>query len=176
MAKERYGYPRCHFRQLHHSDNADGDNNATFRVRVTNATGNVLSNPATLTVTPIQPPIPTIITPIVGTHFNYGDTISYSGSATDPEETTITNPAQFTWWVTYHTWRVERPFIPEFSGWTSGNFMLPTISPYTLPDVFYRVHLRVADGLKTTSSSETCYRTRRWSRSPRIPRGGHNCC
>jgi len=123
------------------------DHNATFRVRVTNSTSSVFSNAATLTVNANQPPTPTIITPVVGSMFSYGDSISYSGSATDLEEGAITDPARFTWWVTYHTGGVERPFIPEFSGVTSGNFNLPTISPYTLPDVFYRVHLRVADGL-----------------------------
>jgi glucose/arabinose dehydrogenase len=127
------------------------DNNAQFRVRVTNATSSVFSNPATLTVNANQPPTPTIITPTVGSMFSYGDTISFSGSATDPEEGAITDPARFTWWVTYHTGPVERPFIPEFSGVTSGNFVLPTISPYLAPDVFYRVHLRVTDGLNAAT-------------------------
>lgn len=129
------------------------DNNSTYRVRVTNSTGNVLSNSATLSVTPNQAPITNIIAPVVGSHFSYGDNIIYSGSATDPEEGAIIDPARFTWWVTYHTGAVERPFIPEFSGVTSGNFNLPTISPYTEPDVFYRVHLRVVDGLGVTGET-----------------------
>ncbi len=120
------------------------DNGAVFSVRVTNTTNNVTSTTATLTVNMNQPPIPTILTPIAGTFFSYGNAFSYSGSATDPEDGTLAGAA-FTWWVTYHTGGLERPFIPETPGNTTGMFSIPNISPYTLPDVFYRVHLRVQD-------------------------------
>lgn len=120
------------------------DDGASFRVVVTNATSNVTSNAATLTVNANQPPVPVIVTPMVGATFSYGDSFSYSGTATDPEDGTLSGSA-FTWWVTYHTGAEERPFIPETTGSPTGNFTLPTISPYTEPDVFYRIHLRVAD-------------------------------
>jgi glucose/arabinose dehydrogenase len=126
------------------------DNGAAFRVVVTNASGNVTSSAATLTVNANQPPVPTILTPTAGTTFSYGDAFTYSGSATDPEDGTL-GGAAFTWWVTYHTGGVERPFVPETSGSTTGGFTLPTISPYTEPDVFYRVHLRVEDSLGATA-------------------------
>lgn len=135
------------------------ENGMMFRVRITNTTGSVFSNSATLTVNMNQPPVPTIDLPLAGARFNYGQTVSYSGSATDPEDGTITNPSRFTWWVTYFTTvatsPTERPFIPEFSGVTSGNFMIPNVSPYTEPDVFYRVHLRVQDSFGTTAETFT---------------------
>ncbi len=121
-----------------------GESGDLYSVRVTNSTSNVTSANATLTVTANQPPVPTILTPTAGTFFSYGDTFSYSGSATDPEDGTLSGAA-FTWWVTYHTGGVERPFVPETPGSTTGMFTIPNISPYTLPDVFYRIHLRVED-------------------------------
>lgn len=131
------------------------NNGDLFSVRVTNTTSNVTSSTATLTVTMNQPPVPTIITPTAGTFFSYGDIFSYSGSATDPEDGTLGGVA-FTWWVTYHTNGIERPFIPETPGSTTGMFSIPNISPYTLPDVFYRVYLRVADtnGMTTETTRD----------------------
>jgi glucose/arabinose dehydrogenase len=129
------------------------DTGATFSVRVANATGSVTSSVATLTVNPNQPPVPTILAPLAGTTFSYGDTINYQGSATDLEDGPITSGSQFSWRVTYWTNVVERPFVPETSGSTSGSFTIPTISPYTLPDVFFRVYLTVTDsfGNQTTT-------------------------
>ena len=64
------------------------------------------------------------------------------------------------------TWRVDylttlasghpalRPFVPEFSGQTSGTFTPATTGPYTLTDVAYRITLTVRDsiGRATTES------------------------
>ncbi|MBX7105930.1 MAG: PQQ-dependent sugar dehydrogenase, partial [Gemmataceae bacterium] len=121
------------------------DSGATFRVRVTNSTSSVFSSSATLTVTPNQPPVPTILAPVAGTKFSYGDTVSYLGTATDPEDGTISSGSRYSWRVTYWTNIVERPFLPDTPGSTSGMFTIPTISPYTLPDVFYRIYLTVTD-------------------------------
>ncbi len=127
------------------------DNGATFRAIVTNAFGSATSQAATLTVTANHPPAPTILTPVVGTHFNMGNTISYSGSATDPEDGTLGGGA-FTWSVSYFTGAVERPFVPATTGSSSGSFTLPTLTPYTKADVFYRIYLTVKDsaGASTT--------------------------
>jgi glucose/arabinose dehydrogenase len=121
------------------------DNSATFRVIISNGTlPNATSNATTLTVNPNQPPVPTILTPTAGTHFSYGDTINYSGSATDPEDGTLGGSA-FTWSVDYFTAGVPTQVVPPTSGSTSGQFTIPTTSAYTGTDVFYRIHLVVHD-------------------------------
>ena len=65
------------------------DSGAQFRAVVTNASGSATSNAATLTVVANQPPVPTIITPASGALYSAGTTLSYSGSATDPEDGTV---------------------------------------------------------------------------------------
>lgn len=120
------------------------DSGAMFSVRVTNGSGNITSNNATLTVTPNQPPVATIATPVAGTHFNYGDTINFSGSATDFEDGALSASA-LTWRIDYFTGGVQRPFMPSTPGVASGSYAIPTVSPYTLPDVFYRVFLTAQD-------------------------------
>jgi len=120
------------------------DNSAQYRVRVTNAYGMIFSNPATLTVTANNAPSASIINPIAGTRFNAGTTISYSGSGSDQEDGALPATA-FKWQVDYYTGIVQRPFVAPTSGATSGSFTIPRITPYTAPDVFYRIILTVED-------------------------------
>ncbi len=130
-----------------------GDNGAQFRCVVTNSFGNATSNNATLTVTQNQPPVPTINTPVAGSHYSGGDTISYSGSATDPEDGT--EPAsRFTWRVDLHHDTHTHPLVPNTSGSTSGSFVAPTETE-TSANVWYRLYLTVTDA---NGTSATVYR------------------
>ena len=65
------------------------DSGAQFRVVVTNPLGSTTSASATLTVTNNRAPTGTILTPTVGTHYNAGAKITFTGSATDPEDGTL---------------------------------------------------------------------------------------
>ena len=65
---------------------ATTDNGAQFRVVVSNAAGSETSASATLTVTSNSAPQPTILTPSEGITYDAGDTITFSGGATDPED------------------------------------------------------------------------------------------
>ena len=56
------------------------DNGAQFRCVVSNAGGSATSASATLTVTSNVAPTGTIVSPVQGTTFNAGQTISYEGS------------------------------------------------------------------------------------------------
>ena len=47
----------------------------------------------------------------------------------------------YTWQVDYHTGPVTRPFLAAVSGSKTGSFVVPTESPYTEADVFFRVIL-----------------------------------
>src|SRR5437660_11706995 len=69
------------------------DNGARFRVRVSNAFGNTLSNVATLSATSDKPPTSQILTPAVGTTYFGGMVGNYSGSPSDKEDGTLPAPA-----------------------------------------------------------------------------------
>ncbi|PYI77972.1 MAG: glucose dehydrogenase, partial [Verrucomicrobia bacterium] len=72
------------------------DDGGHFRVRVSNAYGNVLSNAATLSVTTDKPPTAQILTPVSGTTYFGGMVVNYSGSASDFEDGDLPASA-FTW-------------------------------------------------------------------------------
>jgi glucose/arabinose dehydrogenase len=117
------------------------DHGAQFRARVTNAFGTVTSNPGTLSVTTNAPPMATIINPPSGTTYRAGDTINYSGSASDAEDGTLA-PSRMTWWVDLHHDTHFHPFVATTSGSASGSFVIPT-SGESSPNVWYRIHLVV---------------------------------
>jgi glucose/arabinose dehydrogenase len=122
-----------------------------YRVIVSNASGSVTSTAATLTVTAFNnPPVAQIITPAAGTLYRGGDTINFSGNATDTEDGTLPASA-FTWLVDFHhdTHRHDGP--PVADGVKSGSFTIPT-SGEVADNVWYRLILIVTDagGLRDT--------------------------
>jgi glucose/arabinose dehydrogenase len=121
------------------------DDGAVFRARITNPFGEVLSGPATLSVTSNLPPVATIDTPTSPTSYKAGDTISFSGSGFDPEELAL-DVSKLTWWVDFHHNAHLHPFMPATSGIAGGSFTIPTTGE-TSPNVFYRIHLRVTDSV-----------------------------
>ena len=131
------------------------DNGAQFRVVVTNPLGSTTSASATLTVTTNRPPTGTIVTPASGGHYNAGDTISFSASATDAEDGTLPASA-YSWEVAFHHNTHTHPGPSIGPGPTgdskSGTFVVPDTGE-TSTDVFYRIHLTVTDsgGRSTTS-------------------------
>jgi hypothetical protein len=118
------------------------DSGAQFRAVVTNASGSATSNVATLTVVANQPPVPTIITPASGALYSAGSTLSYSGSATDPEDGAVPG-TRFTWKIDFHHDTHFHPFVETASG-TSGSVVIPNVG-HTETTVWYRVHLTVTD-------------------------------
>ena len=127
------------------------DDGAQFRARVTNAYGSATSNPATLTVTFNDPPSGTIVNPPAGTLYTGGQTINYSGTATDPQDGTLGGSA-FTWRVDFHHDSHTHPFVQPVSGSTSGSFTIPT-SGETSDNVWYRIPLTVTDSGGLTHST-----------------------
>jgi len=89
-----------------------------------------------------QPPVGTIITPVDGTFYDAGDTILFSGSASDIEDGTLPASA-YEWTVNLHHLQHIHPFN-QFSGVTSGSFTIPTIGEVP-PDGFFRITLTVTD-------------------------------
>ncbi len=120
-----------------------GDNGVSFRAIVSNSFGGVASNGAVLTVTANQPPVANITSPAAGSIYNAGQTISYSGAGSDPEDGA--EPAsRFTWQVDFHHADHIHPFIGAFSGVNSGTFRIPDTGE-TAANVFYRIILTVRD-------------------------------
>jgi glucose/arabinose dehydrogenase len=91
------------------------DNGARFRARVTNSSGSVLSNEATLTVTTNQPPAATISQPPTGTLYTAGQSVSYAGSGSDPEDGSLPASA-FTWQIDFHHATHVHPSSPPRPG------------------------------------------------------------
>jgi hypothetical protein len=126
------------------------DSGARFRVVVTNEFGRATSGEATLTVTGNQPPAPVITTPAAGTTFVAGQSVTATGTASDPEDGPL-GPAALTWRVDYITGTAPpRPFVPDTAGVGSLTFTIPTVTPYTLPDVLYRISLTARDSAGAT--------------------------
>jgi glucose/arabinose dehydrogenase len=131
-----------------------GDTGTRFRVVVRNDAGMVTSNEATLTVTDDKPPVPVILTPTAGATFIAGQTFTFSGSATDPEDGVLPDSA-YTWRVDYITGSAPagtRPHLPDTSGITSGTFTIPTTTPYAGINVYYEVVLTVRDSAGNTTT------------------------
>jgi glucose/arabinose dehydrogenase/regulation of enolase protein 1 (concanavalin A-like superfamily) len=124
-----------------------------YQVIVSNTTGNVTSQVATLTVTGFNaPPTASITLPTTGTLYRGGDVINFSGTATDAEDGTLPASA-FTWSVVFHHADHVHDGPPIAQGVTSGSFTIPN-SGETAANVFYRLHLTVADtqGLTDTET------------------------
>lgn len=119
-------------------------NNLQVRCRVTNDFGEALSAVATLRVTSNQPPVAVITAPAAGLTYRAGQTIAFSGGATDREDGTL--PARaLTWWVDFQHHDHVHPFIAPVSGVSGGTFVVPQTGEVS-PEVWYRIHLRAADG------------------------------
>jgi glucose/arabinose dehydrogenase len=139
------------------------DNGATFSCIVSNSFGSATTRNAVLSVTTKQPPIPTISSPPPSFYYNWGDTLSFAGSAVDgvdavthqPQDGVLA-PSALTWQIlaehhpvtspNHHT----HPFFPPTSGIAGGTLTLNFTE--TDPDVWYRIFLTAVDsyGLSQT--------------------------
>jgi glucose/arabinose dehydrogenase len=112
---------------------------------VSNSYGSATSNNAKLTVKPFNAqPTATILTPVAGTMFRAGDTIFFSGNATDPEDGVLPASA-YTWEVEIHhnnNHSHPGPVIPP--GVKTGSFVISR-TDHTDAAIFYRIILSVKD-------------------------------
>ncbi len=132
----------------------------TYSVVVSNSSGNVTSNNATLTVTSAnQAPSATITTPATGTTYAAGNAINFSGTATDPESGNLTSGA-YTWYVLFYHDSHNHPGPSVTTNGTGGSFTIPNTGE-TASNVFYRLYLVVTDpqGAKDTTYRDILPRT-----------------
>jgi len=101
-----------------------------------------------LTVVNDAPPSPQILTPEIGLKHNAGDTIEFSGTATDPEDGAFPASA-FTWQIDFHHDEHVHPAFPSTSGITSGSYAIQDAG-HTDSNVWFRVYLSVKDSAGTT--------------------------
>ncbi len=90
-----------------------------------------------------QAPTATISAPAEGTTYRGGDAITYSGSATDPEEGALP-PARLAWWADFHHDTHTHPFLPLTTGSAGGTVTIPTVGE-TAATVWYRFYLVAVD-------------------------------
>ena len=117
------------------------DNGTQYRCVVSNTFGNATSNPATLTVVSNQLPTASINLPAAGTLYTFNQTISFSGTASDPEDGNLP-PAAFNWKIDFHHDTHSHPHVASIIG-QSGTFQ--TNFAETATNVFYRITLTVTD-------------------------------
>ncbi len=89
-----------------------------------------------------QAPVASITAPTTGATFKAGDTVSFTGSATDAEDGTLA-AARLVWWAELHHDAHTHPLQPETAG-SSGSVTIPTRGE-TSDNIFYRFHLRATD-------------------------------
>lgn len=126
----------------------------TYSVVVTNGAGSATSRGAQLTVAAVNtPPDAQIATPASGALYRAGDTILFSGTATDAEDGSLAAGA-FSWWVAFHHDAHKHDGPPVAQGTKTGSFVVPT-SGETALNVWYRLMLVVKDSKGLT---DTAYR------------------
>ena len=106
------------------------------------------NGPSTPAGGPNAPPAPVITSPAEGALFKAGDTLTFAGSATDPEDGTL-GAASLTWWVEQHHDEHSHPAVQPSPG-GSGSVVVPTRNE-TSDNIWLRFHLKAVDraGLST---------------------------
>jgi glucose/arabinose dehydrogenase len=121
-----------------------------YRCRVKNGEGEVWSEEATLSVTPNTRPVPVIELPTAGATYKAGETLQFSGYATDAEDGSI-DASQLSWKVDFHHADHTHPALTPTQGISSGEFLIPIIGEVS-DDVWYRVILTAEDSEGLTQS------------------------
>lgn len=143
--------------------------NGTYAATLTVSNGSQTGTATTTVVVGSSPPTASITGPA---KYKAGDTINFSGTATDPVDGTLP-PYAYNWQVDYikdgvvqPTWnaQIPDPFYGPVSGITSGSFQIPA-DPSQVPGSFYRIILTVTDskGLQTVVTKDIHPKLTSWS-------------
>jgi glucose/arabinose dehydrogenase/PKD repeat protein len=107
------------------------------------ATNSTDASPPLKIVVGNRAPSVNVAAPAPGARYSAGDTIAFSGSATDPEDGVLPASA-FAWTVVFHHETHTHPFLGPIVGVTSGSFTIPA-SGEESTHVYYQVNLKVTD-------------------------------
>lgn len=130
---------------------AAADNQASFRAVAHNAFGDTPSTPAVLTITTNRFPSAVISSPAADSGFTPGDTLAYSGTATDPEDGTLP-PGAYTWQADFMHDTHSHPFMAATSGASSGNLTVPVFEAEAA-NVWLRLYLTAKDSQGQTRTA-----------------------
>jgi glucose/arabinose dehydrogenase len=122
-----------------------------YSVTVTNSFGSVNSNTVALTTNVNTLPTPVITTPMAGALYRAGETISFSGTGSDPEDGTLPASA-FRWSVGFHHDTHVHDGPPIAVGVQSGSYVIPQSGESSI-NVYYRLTLTVTDSQGLSSST-----------------------
>lgn len=123
--------------------------NGAYNAKLTVSDG-VKSAGATVKITVgDRPPTAMILNPASGAKYNAGDTISFAGAGSDPEDGALPGSAM-AWTVDFHHADHKHPFRDSMTG-SGGSFTIPT-SADNGPTTWYRIHLTVTDSAGLTDS------------------------
>jgi glucose/arabinose dehydrogenase/regulation of enolase protein 1 (concanavalin A-like superfamily) len=146
--------------------------NGTYTATLTVSNGTQTASASIQVVVGNTPPTASITSPAVNATYNGGNTISFSGTATDAVDGTL--PASdYTWQVDFYsngavqpfyTYEVPNPFYGPVSGVTSGTFQIPQDLSNNA-STFYRITMTVVDslGLQTVVTRDIHPNTSTWS-------------
>ena len=118
------------------------DEGARFDVVVTNTFGAAFSKSAVLHVTADQPPTATITAPAADFAYRVGQTVAFSGTASDREDGVL-GASSMTWWVELEHNDHLHPILAPTTGIAAGSFVVPDHGGTGVLRI--RIRLRVVD-------------------------------
>jgi glucose/arabinose dehydrogenase len=121
------------------------------RLEVSDGANTTLSAPLAIVVG--TPPTVTILNPTNGLTFRAGDSISFSGEATDAEDGALP-PRALNWTVVFHHSTHIHPVSGPWSGTNAGSLAIPTVGHPYYHDTSYELVLIATDssGLQGSAS------------------------
>ena len=127
------------------------DSGNTIFCVATNSFDSDTSNIVTLLITQNQRPKINFISPLMGSKFNYGDSLRFEGNAIDPEDGALAN-TQLEWKVDFHHDEHTHPGLTATTGISKGAVFLPRLGE-TSTNVWYRVYLKATDSKGLSNSA-----------------------
>lgn len=117
--------------------------NFSVRLTVTDSRGGRTLSPVLRVFAGNRAPVPVITAPANGSTVRPGQTVRFTGRASDPDEGTL-DPSRLTWSVVQHHNDHTHPFLAPLRGVTTGTFTVPA-NDHTDGTVFYRIRLKATD-------------------------------
>lgn len=119
------------------------DDGSLFRCRVSNGEGEAFSQEALLSVTANTRPEPVILFPGENATYRGGDTLFFSGMASDAEDGNL-GVEKLVWRIDFHHDDHAHPALAPTPGIDNGAYPIPIIGE-TSTNVWYRVYLTAVD-------------------------------
>ena len=120
------------------------------RLTVSDGVNTAFSSDVSITVG--RPPTATILTPVDGRPFRAGDSINYSGLATDPDDGDLPASA-FSWTILFHHESHVHPGGGPFTDTKTGTLVIPTSGHDFQGATSYEIILSVTDSTGLTAST-----------------------